>query len=268
MDKENENTVVETSTVSETTQIVGESPEVVVATDTNEIQPMDIAPEDRKILEDLSAENTRRHRTNYLKIFTNGIITSNPVFKLCLGTCPVLAVTTALTNGFAMGMATTLVLICSNVLISLLRKVIPDRVRIPAYVLIIATFVTIVQMVMKKFLPSINAALGVYIPLIVVNCIILGRAEAFANSNPVGASAMDGLGMGLGFTLALCVLAFFRELLGAGAVFGYKIPVLSDYAMTIFILPAGGFLTFGLLMAAVTVIVSRVENRRVKEAKQ
>ena len=216
---------------------------------------------------DLAAEVAKREKKGktYVNIFSNGVIGSNPVFKLCLGTCPTLAVTTALTNGFAMGMATTLVLICSNVLISLLRKVIPEKVRIPAFVLIIATFVTIVQMVLKKYLPSINESLGVFIPLIVVNCIILGRAESFAFSNSVGKSAVDGLGMGIGFTLALCLLAFVRELLGAGSVFGYKIPVLSDYAMTIFVLPAGGFLTFGLLMAGVTAAVAYFEKKKSAE---
>ena len=244
--------------------------EKVILTESEQIEVVDkentalTAPE---VAEQIVAEpENKKDAKDYVKIFTNGVIASNPVFKLCLGTCPTLAVTTALTNGFAMGMATTLVLICSNVLISLLRKIIPEKVRIPAFVLIIATFVTIVQMVLKKFLPSINESLGVFIPLIVVNCIILGRAEAFAFSNSVGKSAIDGLGMGIGFTLALCLLAFVRELLGAGSVFGYKIPVLSNYAMTIFVLPAGGFLTFGLLMAGVTAAVAHFEKKRAKEA--
>lgn len=185
------------------------------------------------------------------KIFFNGIVKENPVFRLVLGTCPTLAVTTTAINGLCMGLAATFVLLCSNVLISALRKFIPDRVRIPCFIVIVATFVTVVDMVMHKFMPDLYASLGLFIPLIVVNCIILGRAESFASKNTVLDSAADGAGMGLGFTLALTILGVIREFLGAGSFFGLEIPGLADNAMTIFILPAGGFLTFGLVMALI-----------------
>lgn len=196
------------------------------------------------------------------QVFLNGIITENPVFRLVLGTCPTMAVTTSAVNGIGMGLAATFVLICSNVLISLLRKVIPDKIRIPAYITIIATFVTIVDMVLAKFVPSLYESLGLFIPLIVVNCIILGRAEAFASKNSVGLSALDGLGMGLGFTLSLTVLGMIREFFGAGSVFGFKIPFLSDFSMIVFILPAGGFLTFGLVMALINYITAKNEDKK------
>jgi electron transport complex protein RnfE len=199
-------------------------------------------------------------------VFKNGIIKNNPAFRLVLGTCPTLAVTTSAMNGLSMGLATTFVLICSNMLISLLRNIIPDKVRIPAYVLVIATFVIVVEMFLKAYLPALNDSLGLYIPLIVVNCIILARAESFANSNPVLPSMIDGVGMGLGFTLALTVMGLVRELLGAGAVsIGDKmfaIPGLSDAAMTVFILPAGGFFVFGFLMVAFNVIVGKIESKK------
>ena len=150
-----------------------------------------------------------------LQIVSNGIFAQNPTFRLVLGMCPTLAITTSAFNGLGMGLAATLILICSNALVSLLRKVIPDKVRIPAYVLIIATFVTLLEMILKKFIPTLYSALGIYLPLIVVNCIILARAEAFASSNKVGDSILDGLGMGLGFTLALTCLGFVRELIGS-----------------------------------------------------
>lgn len=201
-----------------------------------------------------------------LDILKNGVIKNNPAFRLVLGTCPTLAVTTSAMNGLSMGLATTFVLICSNMLISLLRNIIPDKVRIPAYVLVIATFVTVVQMLLKAYLPSLNESLGLFIPLIVVNCIILARAESFANSNPVLPSLFDGIGIGLGFTLALTLMGLVRELLGAGAVtFGnttLTIPVLSSAAMTVFILPAGGFFVFGFLMVAFNVIVGKIESRK------
>lgn len=186
-----------------------------------------------------------------LNTLTNGITKSNPTFRLVLGTCPTLAVTTQAINGLAMGAAVTFVLLCSNVMISLLKRVIPDRVRIPAYIVIIATFVTVVQMVMQKWLYGLYEALGVFLPLIVVNCIILARAEAFASCNPVLDSALDGIGMGLGFTLSLTCIGIVREFLGAGSFFGVAIPGLSKVAMTFFILPAGGFIVFGTLMAIV-----------------
>lgn len=205
-----------------------------------------------------------------LKILQNGIFTSNPTFRLVLGMCPTLAVTTSAFNGLGMGLAATLVLVCSNALVSLLRNVIPDKVRIPAYVLIIATFVTMLEMLLKKFIPTLYSALGIYLPLIVVNCIILARAEAFASVNKVGDSILDGLGMGLGFTLALVLLGFIRELLGAGTVFagslgdvefGLSLGKLQDYSLSVFVLPAGGFLTLGLVMAAVNALSDRKAKR-------
>ena len=185
------------------------------------------------------------------KELTKGIIVENPVLRLVLGTCPTLATTTSVESAIGMGLAASIVLICSNVVISALRKVIPDKVRIPAYIVIIASFVTIVQMVVKAFLPSLDEQLGVYLPLIVVNCIILGRAEAFANKNPVLASAIDGLGMGIGFTAALFLMGSVREIFGAGTFLGASIPFLSENPMLVFILPPGGFFVYGILMAAV-----------------
>ncbi len=205
------------------------------------------------------------------KIFTNGIITSNPVFRLVLGTCPTLAVTTSAFNGLGMGLAATLVLVCSNALVSLLRKVIPDKVRIPCFVLIIATFVTLVEMLLKRFVPALYSALGIYLPLIVVNCIILARAEAFASTNTVGDSILDGLGMGLGFTLSLMTMGFIREFLGSGTVFvgslgeiefGATLGAMPDYAMSVFVMPAGGFLVFGLMMALINWAMDKYEQKR------
>ncbi|MBQ3673133.1 MAG: electron transport complex subunit E [Paludibacteraceae bacterium] len=185
---------------------------------------------------------------NALKTFTNGILKENPTFVLVLGMCPTLATTTSAVNGMAMGLATLFVLICSNVVISLLKNLIPDKVRIPAFIVVIATFVTIVQLVMQAYLPGIYDVLGLFIPLIVVNCIVLGRAEAFAAKNSVGLSALDGLGMGLGFTLALTILGALREFLGSGSIFGWN--VYSDhYASLIFVLAPGAFICLAYLMA-------------------
>lgn len=185
-------------------------------------------------------------KRSYMSEFTKGIIKENPVLCLVLGTCPTLAVTTSASNAIGMGVAATAVLICSNAVISLLRKVIPDKVRIPAYITIIAAFVTIVQMIVKAYSPAINDSLGIYLPLIVVNCIILGRAEMYASKNPVIPSILDGLGMGVGFTAALLLMGIIRELLGSGSVFGIQIlPV----QILIFILPPGGFFVFGMLIA-------------------
>ena len=205
------------------------------------------------------------------KIVANGILASNPVFRLVLGMCPTLAISTSAFSGLGMGLAATVVLVCSNALVSLLRKVIPDKVRIPAYVLIIATFVTLVEMLLRKFVPALYDALGIYLPLIVVNCIILARAEAFASTNKVGDSVLDGLGMGLGFTLALVLLGVIREFLGSGtfftgtfgdAEFGVVIGSMPDYAMSVFVLPAGGFLTLGLVMAAINAISDKAAKKR------
>ncbi len=185
------------------------------------------------------------------KEFSKGIVIENPVLRLVLGTCPTLATTTSVRSALGMGLAASIVLVCSNIVISALRKVIPSKVRIPAYIVVIAAFVTIVQMLVKAFTPELDEQLGVYLPLIVVNCIILGRAEAFAGKNPVLASAVDGLGMGVGFTAALFLMGTVREVLGAGSFLGMSIPVLSQNPMLIFILPPGGFFVFGMLMACV-----------------
>lgn len=184
-----------------------------------------------------------------IKTLLNGLWEENPTFRLVLGTCPTLAVTTSAINGLGMGLATTFVLTGSNVVISLLRKVIPDKVRIPAYVTIIAGFVTIVQLLLKAYVPALDKALGIYIPLIVVNCIILARAESYAGKSPVGLSAMDGIGMGLGFTAALIIMASIRELIGAGSIFGLQVLGATYSPALIMILPPGGFITFGLLIA-------------------
>ena len=196
-----------------------------------------------------------------LKILTNGLLKENPSLRLVLGTCPTLAITTLAFNGLGMGLAATFVLICSNMAISALRKVIPDKVRLPAYITVIATFVTILQMVVKAFMPELDAALGIYLPLIVVNCIILGRAEMFASKHGVFASALDGLGMGLGFTLTLVCMGSIREILGAGTWFGFRIIPEAIDSMTVFITPPGGFFVFGCLMALVVFIENKTNNR-------
>ncbi len=188
-------------------------------------------------------------KQKYLPVFTKGIVKENPVLRLVLGTCPTLAITTAAINGIGMGVAATLVLVGSNVAISLLRNVIPDKVRIPAFITIIATFVTIIQMLVKAFLPAIDSALGIYLPLIVVNCIILARAEMFASKNKVLPSILDALGMGVGFTAALTLMGIIREMLGAGTVFGLPVTVNFIEPMIVFILPPGGFFVFGILVA-------------------
>lgn len=188
---------------------------------------------------------------------TKGIISENPTLRLVLGTCPTLATTTSVESAVGMGLAASVVLVCSNIVISALRKVIPDKVRIPAYVVIIASFVTIVQMVVKAFLPALDEQLGVYLPLIVVNCIILGRAEAFANKNPVLLSALDGIGMGIGFTAALFVMGAIREIFGAGSFYGLPVPFLSENPMLVFILPPGGFFVYGVIMATVNKLAEK-----------
>ena len=184
------------------------------------------------------------------KVFMNGILSENPTFRLVLGTCPTLAVTTEAFNGIGMGLAVIFVLVCSNLVISLIRNFTPVKIRIPVFIVVIAAFVTIVQLAIKAFAPDLDKSLGIFIPLIVVNCIILGRAEAFASKNSPFASVIDGLGMGIGFTLAITTIAMVRELLGAGTLFGLTILSKDLYVpMTIFILAPGGFLTYGLLMA-------------------
>ena len=202
-------------------------------------------------------------KTNFKKIATDGVITNNPTLKLVLGTCPTLALTTAAMNGIGMGAAVTFVLICSNLIISLLRKVIPNQVRIPAFVLIIATFVTIVRLALDKLLPSIYESLGLYLPLIVVNCIILARAESFASKNSPIASIADGLFMGIGFTLALTLMGAFREILGAGKIFGIT---LWDFKIGFFSSSAGAFFTYALFIAIFSLIAGTIKTRKKKKA--
>ena len=191
-----------------------------------------------------------------LNTILNGILRENPVFALVLGMCPTLATTTSAINGMSMGLATTFVLICSNVVISLLKNLIPDKVRIPAFIVVIATFVTMVQLLMQAYLPAIYEVLGLFIPLIVVNCIVLGRAEAFAAKNTVGLSALDGLGMGLGFSLALTLIGAVRELLGTGSLFGMNL-YSETYGMLIFVLAPGAFIVLGYLMALVQKLLKK-----------
>ncbi|MBE5804611.1 MAG: electron transport complex subunit E [Clostridiales bacterium] len=187
-------------------------------------------------------------------MFLNGLIWENPVFTLMLGMCPTLAITVAASNGIGMGLATTFVLVCSNLFISLLRKIIPEKVRIPAFIVVIASFVTILEMLLKAFLPDLSKSLGMYIPLIVVNCIIFARAEAFAFKNGPVASIADGLGMGLGFTVAITILSSIRELLGNGTIFGVQIMPDAYQPMGIMLNVPGGFVTLGLLLALVNAI--------------
>lgn len=191
------------------------------------------------------------------KEFSKGLIKENPVLRLVLGTCPTLATSTSVESAIGMGLAATVVLVCSNIVISALRKVIPSKVRIPAYVVIIAGFVSIVQMLVKAFLPQIDEMLGVYLPLIVVNCIILGRAEAFASKNTVLYSAVDGVGMGVGFTAALLLMGGIRELIGAGSIAGFTVLPEAIPPMTIFVLAPGGFFVFGILIALANKVAER-----------
>ena len=204
-------------------------------------------------------------KNNPVERLLNGIIKENPTLVLTLGMCPTLAVTTSAINGIGMGLSTTAVLMFSNLVISLLRNFIPDRVRIPGYIVVIASLVTIVQFLLQAYVPSVNDSLGVYIPLIVVNCIILGRAEAYAGKNGPVNSFFDGLGMGLGFTVSLTILGAFRELLGAGTVFGFTVLAESFYTpITIFILAPGAFFVLSCLVA----IQNKIKNRKPKEPGQ
>ncbi|HZK02421.1 MAG TPA: electron transport complex subunit E [Anaerovoracaceae bacterium] len=188
---------------------------------------------------------------NKLSLIKNGIIKENPVLVLLLGTCPTLAVTTTAINGLGMGISTMVVLICSNIAISLLKNVIPDKVRIPCYIVVIAGFVTVVSLLLQAFAPAINESLGLFIPLIVVNCIILGRAEMFANKSSIMDSALDGIGMGLGFTLALFLMGTIREILGSGGWFGFNLTADIIDPMSIFMLAPGAFFTYGCLVALI-----------------
>lgn len=191
-----------------------------------------------------------------LNTFTNGLLKENPTMVLVLGMCPTLATTTSAINGMSMGLATTFVLLCSNVVISLLKSLIPDNVRIPAFIVVIASFVTLVQLIMQAYLPALYASLGLFIPLIVVNCIVLGRAEAFASKNDAGLSALDGLGMGFGFTLALTILGCVRELLGTGKIFDFTL-FPDNYGALIFVLAPGAFIALAYVMA----IVNSIKNK-------
>ena len=211
-----------------------------------------------------------------LKILTNGILNENPVLRLVLGTCPTLAVTTMASNGIGMGLAATFVLLCSNIVISALRKIIPDQVRIPCYITVIAGFVSVVQMLVKAFVPALDSALSVYLPLIVVNCIILGRAEMFASKNGVIDSALDGIGMGIGFTITLTIMGTIREILGSGTWMsgldglitslpeGFAIQVLPESIdpFTIMTSAPGGFFVFGVMMAAATWLTTRPKKEK------
>lgn len=196
------------------------------------------------------------------KYFTNGLINENPTFRLLLGMCPTMAVTTAALNGLGMGLSTMMVLIGSNTVISALRKYIPDAIRIPAFIVIIASFVTIVGMLLKAYVPVLDAALGIYIPLIVVNCIILGRAEAFAFDHPVIPSFLDGVGMGLGFTMSLTVLGAIREIFGAGSLFGISLFGPDYQPVTLMILPPGGFIVLGLGIGFINFLFVLAERRK------
>ena len=190
-------------------------------------------------------------KQNFFSVFFNGLVTENPTFTLMLGMCPTLAITTAGSNGVGMGLATTAVLVCSNLFISLLRNFIPEKVRIPSFIVVIASFVTMIDLFMKAYLPDLSASLGMYIPLIVVNCIIFARAESFAFKNPPVLSIADGLGMGLGFTFAITLLSCIREVIGNGTLFGLTVMPASYQPMAIMLQVPGGFVTLGLLLVAV-----------------
>lgn len=193
-----------------------------------------------------------------LKDFTKGFIKENPVLVTLLGMCPTLAVTTMASNGIGMGLSTTFVLVGSNIVISLLKKIIPDAVRLPCYIVIIAGFVTLIEFLLKGYLPALYDSLGIFLSLITVNCIILGRAEIFASKNKLIPSILDGLGMGLGFTLALFIMGAVREIMGTGSIFGVNIPFIAENPMSIFIMPAGGFFTLGIIIA----VVNRLKNKK------
>ena len=197
-----------------------------------------------------------------LRLLLNGLLKENPVLVLVLGTCPTLAISTQASNAIGMGLAATIVLLGSNIAISALRNIIPDKGRIPCYIVLIAGFVTVVQMLVQAFAPALNESLGIFLPLIVVNCIILGRAEMFANKNTVIDSALDGIGMGLGFTLTLLVMASIREILGSGTWFGMEIPVLIDNNISIMTLAPGGFFVFGCMIALVNKLSKGKANNK------
>ncbi len=198
-------------------------------------------------------------------VFLNGILTENPTFRLVLGTCPTIAVTTSALNGIGMGLAATFVLIGSNAVISLLRNIVPQKVRIPVFIVVICTFVTMVQMLMQAYLPDLYTSLGMFIPLIAVNCIILARAEAFASKNNVFLSMVDGLGMGLGFTLAITLIGCIREVIGAGTIFGINVMGAAYEPMVMMILAPGGFIVFGSVLGIANAISAKMERRKLEK---
>ena len=203
----------------------------------------------------------RAKKDTFFGAFLNGILFENPTFVLMVGMCPTLAVTTAASNAIGMGLSTTVVLVCSNLIISLLRNLISEKIRIPAFIVVIASFVTIVEMVLKAYMPELSATLGLYIPLIVVNCIIFARAESYAFKHGPIASLGDGLGMGLGFTLAITILASIREIFGAGTLFGQQIFGSGYQPMAILTAPSGGFLTLGILLIIVNMVRKKIDAR-------
>jgi len=204
-----------------------------------------------------------KEKVNYLTAFTKGLIKENPVLVMLLGTCPTLAITTLAVNGLGMGLATTFVLVCSNVVISLLKNYIPKQVRLPCFIVIIAGFVTFVSFILQSYLPDLYSALGVFLSLITVNCIILGRAEMFASKNGVAASFLDGLGMGLGFTGALLIISSIREILGSGSLFGLSFGSWFEPVL-FFVMPAGGFFVFGMVIALVNVLTKyRISKKKI-----
>lgn len=198
--------------------------------------------------------------------FTKGMGSEIPIFRVVLGLCPALAVTTSLLNGIGMGVAATFVLVCSNIIVSMIRNIVPAKIRIPIYIVVIATFVSITEMIMAAYTPALYKALGIFVPLIVVNCIILGRAEAFAGKNSVLRSTLDGFGMGIGFTIVLCVVATIREMLGDGKLWGFPIMGQSYDPMLLMILPAGGFFVLGLLLGAIKMKDLRTEAKKRESA--
>ena len=204
----------------------------------------------------------RDNKKSFRGVFVNGILNENPTFRLVLGVCPTLASTTSATNAVGMGLAATFVLVGSNIVISMLRNIIPDKVRIPAYVVVISTFVTVVQMLIQAFVPALYDALGLFIPLIVVNCIILARAEAFAGKNPVLVSAADGLGMGMGFTGALILIGTVREILGSGTFFGNNVLGAGFEPMLLAVMAPGGFIFFGLILGIVNWVSEKISARK------
>lgn len=208
----------------------------------------------------------KNKKPNFFSVFLNGLIWENPTFTLMLGMCPTLAITIAGSNGLGMGLATTAVLVCSNLMISILRNIIPEKVRIPAFIVVIASFVTIIDLVLKAFIPALSASLGMYIPLIVVNCIIFARAESFAFKNPPLLSIADGLGMGLGFTAAITLLSCIREVIGVGELFGVRVMPAGYQPMAIMTQVPGGFVTLGILLILVNALRTMAQKKSKKEA--